>query len=249
MRPFETLATVTTPEGRRLTLHRRDRDYFIHLDGEELMSSRAPGSEVALAELALAEWAAAARASPERTRRRSARGVPRRAAVAGGHPIVLIGGLGLGYTLRAALDRLPPRGRIVVAEVFAAVVEWNRGPLATLHGRALDDRRVRVVEADVGEVLATGKPWDLVLLDVDNGPDAWCLAANGRLYDRAGIGRLRDALAPGGVLAVWSAQPDPRFARSLERGGFAARSVSVRARGRKGARHTIFLAHRREGRR
>ena len=220
MRPFETVASVTTREGRCLTLHRHDGDYFIHLDGEELMSSRRHGSEVALAELALTD-------------------LPGSSA-----PRVLIGGLGLGYTLRAALDVLPRKARIVVAEIFPAVVEWNRGELAGLGevSRPLDDPRVRVREQDVTSVLAGhADSWDAILLDVDNGPSAWCLNSNGSLYDREGLERIRASLIPGGILGVWSAYPDAPFLKRLGKAGFEASVETAHARGRKGAKSFIFL--------
>ena len=218
MRPFETLAGVTTPDGRRLTLHHRDGDYFIHLDGDELMASRAPRSEAALAELGCGHLAAA---EGSRT---------------------LIGGLGLGYTLRAALRVLPRRAEVVVAEIFPAVVAWNRTHLTDLHARALEDPRVRVHEGDVRTLLASGGRFDAILLDVDNGPAAWCLESNGRLYDRAGLARIRQALAPGGVLAVWSAERDLAFLKQLDKSGFDARAEIVRSRGDRGSKHTIFVA-------
>ncbi len=219
MRPFETLANVTTPDGRRLTLHRHDRDFFIQLDGNELMSSRAHGSEVALAKLACREL-------PDAKRHR-----------------ILIGGLGLGYTLRAALDVLPKRAEVVLAEIFPCVVAWNRLHLADL-GRPLEDPRVRVHEQDVRALLgdSCGHPYHAILLDVDNGPSAWCLEANHRLYDRDGLARIKRSLTPGGVLAVWSTHRDPAFVKRLRQCGFTVRTETVRARGRKGSRHTIFLA-------
>lgn len=220
MKPFETLDSFTTPDGQELTLHRRDGDFFVYLDGDELMSSRAPGSETALAELACGDLGARAR--------------------------VLIGGLGLGYTLRAALDVLPPNAEVVVAEVFARVIEWNRTHLKELQHGALEDRRTQILEADVWQLIFEQGPWDSILLDVDNGPAAWCLESNRRFYDKPGLLQIQSALTPGGVLAVWSAYPDPRFLKMLRKSGFDARSHSVRARGQKGARHTVFVARRRE---
>ena len=220
MKAFETLDRLTTPEGRALTFHRRDGDYFVYLDGDELMSSRAPGSERALAELACAELG----------------------ALPGGRPRVLIGGLGLGFTLRAALDALPARAEVVVAELFARVIEWNRTWLAELQGGALTDRRTRIVHADVWDLVRREAPWDAILLDVDNGPEAWCFEANRRLYDRRGLGRIRAALAPGGVAAFWAAQGDPGFLKLLRKSGFTARRYPVRAHGRRGARHAVFVA-------
>jgi spermidine synthase len=161
----------------------------------------------------------------------------------GDRPRVLIGGLGLGFTLRAALDVLPPRAEVVVAELFAKVIDWNRTWLADLQSGALTDRRTRIAHADVWDLVRPGGPWDAILLDVDNGPEAWCFDANSRLYDRPGLERLRAALAPGGVAAFWAAQADPRFLKTLRKSGFKARSRTVRARGGRGARHTVFLAH------
>ena len=216
MKPFETLERFTTPDGQELTFHRRDGDHFVYLDGDELMSSRAPGSERALAELACGHLS--------------------------GRPRVLIGGLGLGFTLRAALDVLPPGAEVVVAEVFACVIEWNRTYVPDLQGDALTDRRTRIERGDVWDVLRGRAPWDAVLLDVDNGPEAWCLESNSRLYDKPGLLQIQAALAPGGVAAFWSAHPDPRFLKLLRKSGFDARSHAVRARGEKGAKHAVFIA-------
>ena len=218
MRPFETLDRVTTPEGRELSLHHHDGHYFIHLDGEELMSTWVHGSESALAELAC-----------EGLRKRRL-------------PRVLIGGLGLGFTLRAALEILPEQAEVVVAELFPRVVEWNRKHLVSL-GRPLDDRRVRIHDGDVVGLLRQSPEgsFHAVMLDVDNGPSEWCMKSNGVLYDRDGLQHIRRVLAPGGALAVWSAYPDPAFVKSLRRCGFRASAQTVRGRGRKGPRHTIFL--------
>lgn len=216
MKAFETLDKFITPDGRALTLHRRDDDYFVYLDGEELMASRAPGSEKALAELACEGLT--------------------------GRPRVLIGGLGLGFTLRAALDVLPAGAEVVVAELFSIVIEWNRTHLAHLQGGALTDRRTRIAHNDVWDLVRGGGPWDAIMLDVDNGPEAWCFDTNHRLYDAPGLLRIQEALAPNGVAAFWSAQPDARFIKTLYKSGFDARSYNVRAREGRGARHTIFIA-------
>lgn len=161
----------------------------------------------------------------------------------------LIGGLGMGYTLRASLDAfdsLPGRAQrfAVVAEVFEAVVEWNRDPLAHLAGRPLEDPRVRIELADVYDLLDPAKDrFDAILLDVDNGPEALTLGSNRRLYEASGLGRLRAQLRPGGVLVVWSASSDRRFVTRLEKAGFRVDSRRVRARDvRRGERHTIFVA-------
>jgi spermidine synthase len=223
MRRREILDMVVTPDGRELVLERRGDLYTILVDGEELMASRASGSERALAELAVA-------ALGERPA-----------------PRLLIGGLGMGFTLRAALDALAgrPGATIVVAEFFAKIVEWNRGLLAGLAGRPAFDSRARIENADVADLLAAPPPWDAVLLDVDNGPDSFTLDRNARLYGRAGLERLRANLTPGGVVAVWSAAEDPRFAARLAKAGFQATTHRVAARTTgKGGKHVIFLGRR-----
>lgn len=221
MLPFETLASVATPDGATLALHRRGDDHFIYLDGEELMSSRAYGSEEALAELACADL-------PSQS------------------PRVLIGGLGLGYTLRASLAILPKSSEVVVAEFFPAVVEWNRKFL-TGGASTLDDRRVTVREGDVAELIATTEKasFDAIMLDVDNGPSAWCRPSNATLYDSNGLARIQRALSQSGVLAVWSAYEDQQFLRQLKRSGFEAKRHIRRSRGDKGARQTVFVGRKR----
>ncbi len=218
MQPFETLDTVQTPDGRKLSLHRRGHEMTIHLDGDELMANRAPDSERALATVGLVDV--------------MARPAPR----------VLIGGLGLGFTLRAALEVLPPTAEVVVAEFFAAVETWGRTHLQAVHDGSLDDPRVRIVIDDVRAVLLARPGWDAVLLDVDNGPDAWCLEGNRRLYDRTGLDQVRAALDSQGTLAVWSAHPDPAFVKRLRKSGFEVRTERVRAHAGRGAHHTLFLA-------
>lgn len=224
MKPRVLVGRVPTPDGGELTLHRHGADFHLAVDGDELMSSRAHGSEEELAELCLA---------PLRDRRA---------------PRVLVGGLGMGYTLRAALDALRgrPRAEVVVAEIFPAVVEWNRGPLADLAARPLDDPRARVYEGDFAELLAgappDGPPWDAILLDLDTGPGHVTLERNRTLYAPEGLARLHAALTPGGTLGVWSAHPDPAFTRRLAKAGFDARAHRTRARkSGKGWRHEIFV--------
>jgi spermidine synthase len=189
------------------------------------MSSRSHGSEEALAVLALRE-------------------VKRRRAV-------LVGGLGIGFTLRAALDRLPAQARVVVAELVPELVSWNRGPLAGLSGHPLDDPRVRVVVGDVLDCLAEGREtYDAILLDVDNGPASHATAvwnpANGRLYRPRGIAICASALNPGGTLAVWSAGPAPRYVRALQEAGLKGRAQQLPAEG-SGSRHVLILATRPSG--
>jgi spermidine synthase len=198
---------------------RRGADFFIMLDGNELMSSRLSGSEEALATLALDRLGAVAK------------------------PHLLIGGLGMGFTLRAALGRLGPAARVTVAELVPAVVEWARGPLHATFGGCLQDTRVDIVEADVGDVIAAASAkYDAILLDVDNGPGGLTIGSNDRLYSATGLAAARSALKPGGVLAVWSAHPDDGFSRRLCDAGFQVAIHQVRARRNKGARHTIWIS-------
>jgi len=219
MKPQNTLGRATTPDGKELVLYERDGVYSIRVNGLELMSSRAHGSEEALARLTLAE-------------------------VATSSPAILVGGLGMGYTLRAVLDVVSKQARIVTAEIFPAVVEWNRAELAELADSPLTDPRVTVEVTDVADVLAGGRStFDAVLLDVDNGPDAFTISRNKRLYGPEGLGMIRRSLRTRGVLGVWSADPDARFERLLAQAGFKVKVESVRIRpGRKGPKHTIFIA-------
>ena len=227
MLPWETVARAAGPDGAEWTLARRGDEWVVRVAGRALMSSRQHGSEEALAAEALA------RMSP-------ARGQARR-----GSPTVLVGGLGLGFTLRAALDRLPQGARVVVAELVPALVEWNRGPVAHVAGRPLDDPRTRLQQGDVLARIAEAKgAFDAILLDVDNGPSAVAPASNDRLYGDAGVRACRDALRQGGVLAVWSAGPDEGYRARLERAGLEVqvRSVPAREGTSRGARHVVFLA-------
>ncbi len=225
MIPWTLLDTAAVPGGGELRLLQRGGELSIRLGREELMNSRMHGSEEALATLACAQIAGRAR------------------------PRILIGGLGMGFILRAALDALGADARIVVAELVPAVVEWNRGPLAELSGHALKDARVDVREADVAGVMRCERSaYDAILLDVDNGPEAMTRKANDRLYDLAGLAAAQEALRPGGVLAVWSAGPNPRFTQRLRTVGFAVDEVRVRARGKSGGpRHTVWIAARAGG--
>jgi spermidine synthase len=222
MKVRELLATAQVPGGDELRLFRRDRDFMIVLDRNELMNSRMSGSEEALATL-----------TAKRLKNRT-------------NPRLLIGGYGMGFTLRAALAVLPAGAAVVVAELVPEIIAWARGPMAELTAGCLDDPRVTVVEDDVAVVIAAARgEFDAILLDVDNGPDGLTRPANDRLYDPAGLGTARAALRPGGVLAVWSATPDAGFTRRLNQAGFLVETVPVRARGaRGGARHTVWLATR-----
>ena len=219
MIPWQLLGSAQAPDGGTLTLHRRDQELVIRVDGRDLMTSRAHGSEEELARLGCSD----ARARPR--------------------PRVLVGGLGMGFTLRAALDLLPAQAEVVVAELVAAVVEWNRGPLAHLAGQPLDDPRVTIAVTDVGALLRQPGPrFDAILLDVDNGPQGLTRRANHALYGSAGLDTARRALVPGGCYALWSAAPDRDFPRRLARAGFAVEVHDVRARPRgQAARHVIFV--------
>jgi spermidine synthase len=219
MIPRELLGTAEVPGGEPLRLFRRGRDFMIVLDRNELMNSRMSGSEEALARLTL-----------ERLR------TPR--------PRLLIGGYGMGFTLRAALADLPPQGIVEVAELVPEIIAWARGPMAELTADCLEDERVRVRIQDVGAVIAAGRAsYDAILLDVDNGPDGLTRESNARLYSEAGLTRAKAALAPGGILAVWSAAPDAAFARRLQTSGFNVEEIALRARSNgKGPRHVIWFA-------
>ncbi len=222
MKPWEPIAETTTPDGTSLTLTRHTDEYVILANGKSLMSSRMHGSEEAMAALAC----------------RRARTLEQ--------PCVLVGGLGMGFTLRATLDLLPPRAVVVLAELVPAVVEWNRGPLGPLAAHPLKDKRVRI---EIGDVAATMRAspgrFDAVLLDVDNGPSAFTEPGNAALYDNRGVAVARDALKSGGVLAVWSAWDNRKFEQRLRHAGFRVEVERVRGRLKKGGpRHAIFLDHR-----
>jgi spermidine synthase len=219
MIPWMELDRAALPQGGELRLMRRGHEFSIKLGVAELMTSRLFASEEALATLAAEKL----------------NGRPK--------PRVLIGGLGMGFTLRAALSAFGPKAEIVVAELVPAVVRWARGPLAGLFGGSLDDRRVELVEADVAALIRRAKPlFDVILLDVDNGPEGMTQSANDHLYSMRGLAAARAALSPGGVLAVWSQGPDRAFAKRFEKAGFLVEDRTVRARGvHGGSRHVIWL--------
>jgi spermidine synthase len=221
VKPLELIGQTLTPNGIDMKLTRRANEYIILANGKSLMSSRMHGSEEALATLAC------------------------RRVQTLKQPCVLVGGLGMGFTLRATLDFLPPDAIVEVAELVPAVVDWNRGPLGPLAGHPLKDRRVRVHVGDVAVRLDAGPGrFDAVLLDIDNGPAAFTSSDNARLYDNRGLTAVRAALKIGGVLAVWSARDDRKFEQRLRYLGFTVEVERVRARLKKGGpRHTIFLGH------
>jgi spermidine synthase len=214
-------AQVSGEDG-DLRLYQRDGEFSIRVDGAELMNSRSHGSEEAMAELVCARISS----------------LP--------SPRVLIGGLGMGYTLAAALNRLGAESRVVVAEVVPAVVAWNRGPLAALAGRPLDDGRVTVRECDVAQILeAEQRAYDAILLDVDNGPRALTRRGNARLYTRTGLDAAFTALRSGGVFALWSAGPNRTFGLLLRKAGFDVEEDRFRERGPQGGGYrTIWIARR-----
>jgi len=210
-------------DGKRLSLYRRDSEFSIRLGGGggELMNSRSHGSEEKLAELACARLARH------------------------DEPQVLIGGLGMGYTLAAALRQLGAAARVTVSELVPEVVAWNRGPLGELAGHPLSDARVTVREGDVARMItAQAYAYDAILLDVDNGPEGLTHNDNDWLYGCEGLSAAYAALRAGGVLGVWSAGRDPAFTGRLLKAGFEVEEVPVRARGTRGARHMIWLARR-----
>ena len=223
--PWQIVARERGPDGTEFVLYRFDDQYMIRADGFELMSTRAHGSEEALARLA---WEALG---------------PVRA------PRVLIGGLGLGYTVRAALDVLPAAAEVTVVELLATIIEWNRGPAGAVTDWPLRDPRVAVHAGDVGAVLAQSNAvYDAVLLDVDNGPEALSWSGNRQLYGAVGAAAVRSALCSNGVLAVWSAEVDEPYERHLRDAGFEVRRLRVPAWGAWDAvRHVVYLAQPKAG--
>jgi spermidine synthase len=219
VKAWQLLGQTRAPDGADIALTFRGGEYVILAGGRSLMSSRMHGSEEALATLAC------------------------RRALTLERPCVLVGGLGMGFTLRATLDLLPPDASVVVAELVPAVVEWNRGPLALLAGNPLRDPRVAVEIDDVAATLrASPGRFDAVLLDVDNGPAAFSASHNAGLYDDRGLAAARAALKPGGVFAIWSAWDDRKFEQRLRYCGFTVEVERVRGRLKRGGpHHTIFL--------
>ena len=227
MIPWTLLGTANIPNnGGELELTQRENDFSIHLKGVrgELMNSRKHCSELALAELGCAHIQGRDNAK------------------------VLVGGLGMGFTLAAALKAISISSQVVVAELVPEVVEWNKGPLGECAGRPLNDDRVLLHLGDVAELFMLGRvkagqaTYDAVLLDVDNGPEGFTQADNNDLYSIESLQAIRDTLHSGGVLAIWSAWHDPKFTQQLKKAGFKVKTKTVRAHKGKGSRHTIYLA-------
>jgi spermidine synthase len=220
--PRELIDTAEVPGGLPLKLYRRGNDYMITLERNELMSSRMSGSEAALGTMTCEHL--------------GSRPAPR----------LLVGGYGMGFTLRAVLAKLGADATIVVAELVPKIIAWARGPMAALADGCLDDPRVEVVLGDVGAAIETASAdYDAILLDVDNGPDGLTRQANDGLYTARGLASAKVALKSGGILAIWSAAPDPAFTRRLTQAGFDIEEVRVRARDNgKGPTHTIWFARR-----
>ena len=218
MKPYEHLDDATAPDGTVLSLYRHDGAYLIRIGGVELMSTRRFHSEERLAELACAP------------------------CVAMEAPRILIGGLGFGFTLRAALRTLPPGARVVVAEVVERVIGWNRNPAYPLAAPSLADPRTEIRHVDVRTVLSACRgEFDAILLDVDNGPDALTTRGNASLYSAAGVALAVAALRPGGTLGYWSAHPAPAFERTLRGAGLRVETHRVPAHGKAGTLHSLFI--------
>ena len=226
MNPWQLLGRAQTPGGgAEIVLRQRDTEFSITADNWELMNSRIYGSEEAMAKLGCQNLAKHPR------------------------PRVLIGGLGMGYSVRTALDILGEDAQVVVAELVPAVVEWNRGVLADLAGRPLDDGRVELHIGDVVQLIKTARgDYDAIMIDIDNGAEALVRKGNNWLYSLPGLTTTYAALRPGGILAMWSAGPQPAFVRRLRRAGFEVEEVKVRARGgsnrKGGAHHVVWIATR-----
>ncbi len=219
MLPLIRLDTVTLDDGQELRLMQRGGEFSIMLGTNELMNSRLSGSEEALATLAASRLAD--RESPH----------------------LLIGGLGMGFTLRAALKNLGPDARITVAELVPAVIDWAKDPMADLFAGCLEDPRVSIHQGDVGPLITKARAaFDAILLDVDNGPDGLTRQGNDALYTAKGLAAAHRALTPGGIFSVWSSAPDPAFTRRLHQAGFTVSEVPTRAHGKRGARHMIWVA-------
>jgi spermidine synthase len=218
MKKWTTVDTALMPDGKTISLYEHDGSYSVRVGGAELMSTRRHASEEKIAELACAQAK----------------------AISG--PRVLIGGLGFGFTLKAALSVLPSDATVIMAEILAAVVAWNRNPSFHLAADAMADRRVIVLQKDVAEAISESRgAFDCIILDVDNGPAALSTEGNRRLYTAKGLHSIHTALRPGGCVAIWSAAPDPAFERLLARAGFVVDIQRCRPHRNSGGWHTIFV--------
>jgi len=220
MIPWVQLDTAKVPGGDEFKLMQRGDEFWIMVGTNPLMTSRMAGSEEVLAEITCTPLA----------------GMP--------GAKILIGGLGMGFTLRRAQALLGGDAKIAVAELVPGIIAWARGPLTPVFKGCLDDQRVEIVEADVGQVIGAAKAtYDAILLDVDNGPEGLSRPGNDRLYNAKGLATAKAALKPGGVLAIWSAHPDDAFVKRLKQAGFSVEEVKARANGKRGgSRHLIWLA-------
>ena len=222
MKPYERLAEAAAPDGTVLTLYRHDGAYLLRIDGIELMSTRRSQSEVQLAELAC-------------------HGLADQPGVR-----VLVGGLGFGFTMRAALERLGPDAQVMVAEIVPEVIAWNRNPEYALAGAAMDDPRVDIREGDVLPLLRTHRGvFDAIMLDVDNGAESLTTSGNAKLYVDTGIQAAIAALRPGGRVIYWSADADPAFAKALRRNGLTVTTAQSHAHGKHGAPHALIAGEKR----
>jgi len=218
MKKWTSVDTALMPDGKTISLNEHDGSYSVRIDGANLMSTRRHASEEKIAELACAQAAGI----------RGAR--------------ILIGGLGFGFTLKAALSALAADATVVIAEILAAVIAWNRNPSFNLAADALADRRVIVLQKDVADVISESQgSFDSIVLDVDNGPAALSTEGNHRLYSSEGLRLTRAALRPGGCVAIWSAAPDPGFERLMARAGFAVDVQRCRPHANAGGWHIVFV--------
>ncbi len=219
MIPFRNLAETRTPDGSRFSLHEHDGEYFLKLNGRQLM-----GSNSTVSELLLADLACKFSSSVER-------------------PTILIGGLGLGFSLRRVLEISGPKALAQVSELLPDVIAWNREFLQELNGKLLDDPRVKVLPRDVFDCIKNGPGrYDAILLDVDNGPTSFVQEKNSRIYSGKGLAMIRRALRPSGRVAFWSAEPEPLFLNSLSRAGFRAEEFEAKSHERaKRAAHRIYV--------
>ncbi|MCX8277037.1 MAG: hypothetical protein OTJ43_02045 [Dehalococcoidia bacterium] len=216
MKPWITVGEALSPDGTRLELVEHDGEYIIRADDLPLMSTRMHFSEIELARLVCNKLRPGAK--------------------------VMIGGLGLGYTLRAALDLIPKDGKAVQVELVPEVIEWNKGPLAQFAEHPLDDKRTELVQNDVSKVIKNARnEYDSIMLDIDNGPSPLVSERNAWLYTDHGLGAIRSALKNGGRVAIWSADDEPRFVSRMKRNGFRAQKHEIQAhKGKGGIRHLIF---------